>query len=49
MSEGEQLPPDDVNVDADEDADPPLRPGQVLGLLEHQLGAVVLPEDDDSP
>ncbi len=28
------------------DEAPPLRPGQVLGLLEHQLGAVVLPDED---
>ena len=35
-------PPQD---EPDPDDEPPLRPGQVLGLLEHQLGAVVLPDD----
>lgn len=28
-----------------EPEDPQLTPGQVLGLVQHQLGAVVLPED----
>ena len=38
--------PEPVDATAGEADEPPLRPGQVLGLLEHQLGAVVLPDDE---